>query len=508
MTSLNPRTAEETALQSEARWLPPVLRFFSPDQWDQNVRRPLRYWCEVTGPNLRRVTIQLRRWSVRVSSDSPEWIRLAGLDWTPVFGSGQPNVELYVSRDVPEALLELAEGTVSDGRRAYGVIDQTRGLCWVGGVRDYRGVRRAVFEALTGSLAARNRGRGAARVRWIGAPAATVEWPQIPGKHKGVALLGPHALRTVHGFLLARYAEDATLATLDWSFVSPRTGEVLPGDGYLLVPGTFVRLFPSLLSTIVLSESAAPERYPGRNTLLAYQAPEDLDRGIATGEVSSRELASLIEQVAAPDHWLMVDPEQLVGADHLAEQCHVATWVAIRKTPGHEPPWLIRPTTPEAILNTLLSECFAYHQPETGEIARTSLESWLHRKSQRFFELAGTYALLPSHLALRFALAGLIQQARFLTADEVPEDIRTHLALERRDGQWWSRRRAVDVLGLIEGDDRLRYALAIDSEMASRERVEDPFALLLGVWPGQIADFFTQHRFLNPRRLFSSVLPW
>ncbi len=494
----------------QTRWLPPLLRFVSGSEWDMSVKGPLRTWCDQAGAQLRSVTVQIRDWSARINSNSAEWLRLAGIDWLPIFASGKADVELYVSREIPQPLAELMEVGEQAGPRAYGVVDQTRGLCWLGGVTDYRGVRRAVLETLTGALLRPTRGRRTRSQRWAGGPAAAAEWPLVPGPNKGVIFLGPHVVRTMHGFLLSRYAEGAALTSLDWCFIAQRKAEAVPGDGHLLVPGTFVRLFPSLFSTLVLSESAAPDRYPARHALLAYQAPEDLDRGIASGEVPPEEIHTLYHQVGAQDHWLLVDPEQLVGADHLADRSRVSTWVIFAEPGGQEADksWLVRPAGPEQVLDTLLRECFAYHAAGTADSARHFFEQLLARKGQRFFVARPDYAVLPTHLIVRFVIAGIVNEARFLQGAELPDEVRVHLGLDWQDGTWQAAGgRDVDVLGMLD-DDRLKYVLVLDKRACAQDVVPDPYGMILAVWPGQIADFFTSHRFLNPRRLFSAVLPW
>ena len=497
------------------RWLPPRLRFVSQHEWHEEVEPALRQWCAEAGPALRRVSVQIAHWTATVYSDAHEWLRLTGIDWRPVFPRGRSTVEVYISGALPAELVRaVGAGPERGTRQAIGIIDLAGGRCWIGGVQDYRGVRRAVLEALSGRvLLGRAGGRDTAR--WLGVPACTVEWARVPGRDHGIAFVGPHRLRTLHGFWLARYAESSALAGLDWCFFRPRRREALAADGYLLVPGQFLNWFPRLRATLALAEPAAPIELEARSRLLAFQAVEDFERGLQSGDLSPSELEALLNQLTASDNWLLVSPEELVGSERLADVAHVQTWIVFpavtEQAKDGDGRNVLTPIDAAEVADAVLAECFAYHSAAAHDAAHRLLRQVLSGRHLRGFRADPALHPVLLQLLLRFAVAGLIRHARLVT-EPLAEQAAAHLQLDPgtdRTGRWrHASGKPTRVLGMYRNNNELYALLALDDRLLHSDSIRDPFALILGVWPGQIADFFTRHRHLNPRRLFAAWLDW
>ena len=419
------------------QWLPPLLRFVTTPEWHETVEGRLRDWCERAGPELRRVSVQITQWTATIYSDAHEWLRLAGIDWRPVFPRGSGTVEVYVSGELPEELAAAAGGDPG-GQRAVGVVELAGGRCWIGGVADYRGVRRAVFEALTGRiLIGKGRTAGRDTGRWLGMPAAALEWARVPGRARGIAFVGPHRLRTLHAFLLARYAEGTALAAIDWCFFRPKQRRALAGDGHFLVPGRFLYWFPRLRPTLALAEPAVPVDAAARRRLLALQLTDEMGDENAGDTAASQELEELLQTLGADDHWLLVSPDELVGSDRLADSASVLTWVvfpaSVERDSGADAGWLVRTGDRNELRQAILSECFAYHWPHARGAAEGLIDQLTSTKGVRVFVAHPDAHPAVLQLLLRFAVSGRIRAARFI--EQLPDETcAKHLQLSRALG--------------------------------------------------------------------------
>ncbi len=496
-------------------WLPPLLRFVTTPEWHETVEERLRSWCRRVGPELRRVSVQITHWTATIYSDAQDWLRLAGIDWRPVFPRGSATVEVYVSGELPEELEAVVGSRRCAGQRAVGVVDLAGGRCWIGGVVDYRGVRRAVFESLTGRiLLGRGRTAGRDSSRWLGMPVAALEWARVPGRARGVGIVGPHRLRTLHAFLLVRYCESAALAAMDWCFFRPRQRRAVPADGHFLVPGRFVHWFPRLRSTLALAEPAAPVSDEARRRLLALQLADELDEPGPDAVAASRELAELLQTLAANDNWLLVSPDELVGPERIADTANVQSWLVFPDGDAQRAlsrsGWLLRAGNRDELREAILRECFAYHCPLARRSAEGLIDQLLGAQGLRVFLAEPHSHPALMQLLIRFALSGRISGARWLD-EPLGEPCAAHLQLAGTLGPgYWQHAsgNTVRLLVLEPARGDRPTVMAVDAWMLERGELSDPFGLIRGVWPGQIADFFTAHRDLNPRRMLAAWLPW
>jgi hypothetical protein len=494
----------------------PQLLYVDPRRWSEQMEPALKRWLHQRARQLRCVSVRLAQWTVTVYCDEPEWLRLLSLDYRPFLPRRGPHVTLYVSATRCGELVEvLASHREVRADVPCGFVAPEAGCGWLDLVDSYRLLRQAAFEVLWARMALGS-GRRSGEDSWLPLPAAAVEWPAARAQPRGVLLLGSPAARGLHAYLLGAYSEKAGFVSLDWCVLDCSAGEVLPGEGYFLVPGFWVSFLPRLLPYLALGELASMTARPWKQQLLAYQAPEDVQRAIEEEELTSTELVHIRQALSQPGCWVLVPADQLVPTAHLAEKCRWGAWVALvapDKAAGADR-FLVEPASGDSFLALLQQYLAAPREERVAERLLARLRQGLGANFRRGWRANAQAHPLLLQLALRHVLAGHSAAARWIQAGShglastVLTSLRVQPSAVSSTGWSFPDERPAELMILESSQGEVVAALAVDASVEQQLALREPYGLIRAVWPGEIADFFSQYRHLGLRRLFSAWLPW
>ena len=349
---------------------------------------------------------------------------------------------------------------------------------------------------------------------WLLLRAACVEYQPSAGATRTVALLGNrHTGKSVHGYGLCLAKADNEMIGDDLTAVHLGTGMAHRTEARLWWPTSLVATYPHLASFLATAPSEGIELSEVLDAhVRKCRDAADLARAVESGVFPEDSFAALTDYLSGADNaYGMLDPHDLLGPDHCAEQSLLTDAIAVSHDADSR--WILRVLPGEEFVSrattTGVRTTTNKFTEQTTQVERACLQHLLDESNVRPALLNPRLPAAQTQFCLRHYLEGTADSIQLLSACEFAEPsllAAMRLAIRHSEGEYYPDRaepcffhgtRNVNLASFDRGNSRI--------EVVAFDPSEQGYAQVRAVWPGQVADFFSRHASLRVRELFTET---